>query len=639
MIAQVYVDVGVPHLDRVFDYAWPPEWADRVRPGIRVKVRFSGRLLSGLVVGVAATSEAAKLQPLTRIVSDEVVLPASSVALIRAVADHCAGTFMDVARLALPPRYARAETAGPRVVADPVPPERRASALDQYGGGPGLRAALRGGKSPRAVWTLTPTAAPAGDWADGVAGLVADTLAGGRGALVLAPDRRDCDRAVAAISQVVDPRLVVTLTADQGPGARYTAFLTAVRGGARVVVGTRAAAYTPVLDLGLIVVWDEASSSFAEPRFPYPATRDVVAIRAAQTKAAVVFAAYSRSAEIEDWVGKGWLRPLAPGPRQWAPLIRVAAHDDRGLAQTGADRASRLPHAAFEAIRAGLTRGPVLVSVPWLGYRRNFSCRACGEPMRCACGGGFAERSSGQVACGVCGRSTADWVCGCGARRWRAQTIGSARTAEELRSAFRQVDVLRSDSESRIERLPATPALVIATPGCEPAAVGGYAAAVILDAQACLNRPDLRAGEEAVRRWLRAIALVQPGGDGGTVVIVGQGTDRAVQAVLRVDPVGFAERELADRREAGFPPATRMATFSGDEASVDEVARALGAAGVETLGPLQEIDSADFRLVARVAAARGQEFAALLAGLAAARGQGKKTGQLVWRLDPEWLGG
>ena len=57
-----------------------------------------------------------------------------------------------------------------------------------------------------------------------------------------------------------------------------------------------------------------------------------------------------------------------------------------------------------------------------------------------------------------------------------------------------------------LDTVPGRPALVVATPGAEPVAEGGYAAALLLDGDALLGRRDLRAEEEALRRWLNAAA-------------------------------------------------------------------------------------------------------------------------------------
>ncbi len=121
---------------------------------------------------------------------------------------------------------------------------------------------------------------------------------------------------------------------------------------------------------------------------------------------------------------------------------------------------------------------------------------------------------------------------------------------------------------------------MIATPGAEPLA--DYAAALLLDGWALLSRPSLRAGEETLRRWLAAAALVRPG---GTVLVHADAALPATQALVRWDPVTFAERDLAERTELGFPPAVRMAAVSGESAAVASVIKSVDPA-FEILGPV-----------------------------------------------------
>src|SRR5204862_7046495 len=100
------------------------------------------------------------------------------------------------------------------------------------------------------------------------------------------------------------------------------------------------------------------------------------------------------------------------------------------------------------------------------------------------------------------------WHCAtCGGVELRAQVVGARRTAEELGKAFPGVPVRTSGRDGVLAEVPAAPSVVVSTPGAEPVAVGGYGAALLLDGWALLSRPDLRAGEEALRRWLNAAAL------------------------------------------------------------------------------------------------------------------------------------
>ena len=113
-VARVAVDMPLPHLDRFFDYSIPAEFAADVVPGCRVKVRFSGRQRDGFVIDLPASSDSDReLSPLLKVTSSEPVLKPEVVAVVRAVADHYAGTFADVVRLAVPPRHGLTEKAAP----------------------------------------------------------------------------------------------------------------------------------------------------------------------------------------------------------------------------------------------------------------------------------------------------------------------------------------------------------------------------------------------------------------------------------------------------------------------------------------------------------------------------------------------
>ena len=117
-VAQVAVDVSLPHLDRPFDYLVPAHLDASVVPGARVRVRLSGRLVDGYVLDRRASSEhAGRLAYVERAVSAEPVLSAEVADLARAVADRQAGTLADVLRLAVPPRHAAVE----REASEPAP--------------------------------------------------------------------------------------------------------------------------------------------------------------------------------------------------------------------------------------------------------------------------------------------------------------------------------------------------------------------------------------------------------------------------------------------------------------------------------------------------------------------------------------
>jgi primosomal protein N' (replication factor Y) len=220
---------------------------------------------------------------------------------------------------------------------------------------------------------------------------------------------------------------------------------------------------------------------------------------------------------------------------------------------------------------------------------------------------------------------------------------GARRTAEELGRAFPGVRVAVSGGTATIDSVPPEPALVVATPGAEPHAEGGYAAAVLLDSWVLLGRPSLGAAQEALRRWLNAAALVAPGPAGGTVILVADAALATAQALIRWDPVTHAERELAERQALRFPPAVRMAAVTGAAAVVQEfLAEAALPAGAELIGPVAlggaGEDGADkVQALIRIPRPGGLALAAALQAAMAARTARKQAGQLRVRLDPAEL--
>ena len=664
-VARVAVDISLAHLDRPFDYLVPARLDVEAVPGCRVRVRFAGQLVDGYLLERAETSEhQGRLARLERVISPEPVLTPEIFDLARVVADRYAGTLADVLRLAIPPRHATAEREAPAVGAArvPVPPAPDPGSWSRYPAGAAFLAGLAEGRPVRAAWSALPGTG-AQEWPTEIAVAAATaaaattpatTAAAGRGVLIVVPDARDLDRVDAALTETGLDH--VCLTADLGPAERYRRWLAVRRGLVRVVAGTRSAMFAPVAGLGLVVLWDDGDDLHAEPRAPYPNAREVLALRAHRTGAAALIGGFARTAELTQLVAGGWAKPLvgsAEALRQAAPRVR-AAPDEAELARDAAAMTARLPSLALrtarEALtggaRGGLTQGPVLVQVPRRGYLAAVACARCRAQARCATCAGPLEISGSHSTpgCQWCGALAADWTCArCGSGQLRALVTGAARTAEELGRAFPGVAVRTSGGQHVLATVPAEPALVIATPGAEPVAPGGYAAALLLDGWALLGRPSLRAAEEALRRWMNAAALVRPG---GTVVVLAESTLPAVQALIRWDPVTFSERELAERAELGFPPAVRMASVTGPADAVADFVGVLSSSGdglparAEVLGPVP-VDagpgvSAETRerALIRIGRRDGLELARALHAVQATRSARKDGAAVRVQLDP-----
>ncbi len=588
------METPLPHLDRPFDYSVPAELDEAAQPGVRVKVKFNGQDLSGFIMERTAESDAGHaLVPLHKVISPVAVLTPTVRDLVAAVAARYAGTVSDVLRVAVPPRVAKLEKdflagvfaeAGAETASEAVEPHaeavetatssEQADAWDGYRNGPAFVRHLRDGGSPRAVFSPLQGYGPAA-WPRLLAQSVAAVRASGRGALVVVPDHRDLDQLEAALLEVLPASDVARLTAEDGPTPRYRNFLRLLAGSARVAIGTRSAAYAPVRDVGLVACWDDGDDLHIEQRAPYAHAREVLLLRADQEGAACLMAAHSRSTELQRLVEAGWAMPIdaeRPYLRRTVPRVLNTA-DSFEQERDPLARIARLPGAAWRAAKEGLERGPVLVQVARAGYAPSLVCETCREPARCqACQGPLAlAGASGSASipqCRWCSTPSPDWHCvHCSSRRLRKGATGVLRTAEELGRAFPGKAVVTSSGDHVKASVGSSKALVVATVGAEPVADGGYAAALLLDGDSLLRRENLRAGEDTVRRWFNAAALVRPASDGGLVVITAT-ESVAVGALLRWDPAGYARRELELRMELQLPPAVRVASVTGPRAAV-----------------------------------------------------------------------
>jgi primosomal protein N' (replication factor Y) len=176
------------------------------------------------------------------------------------------------------------------------------------------------------------------------------------------------------------------------------------------------------------------------------------------------------------------------------------------------------------------------------------------------------------------------WACPtCHNRELKHLSPGSEGTADELGRVFPGVRVIIADGNHSIQNVDASPALIIATPGAEPLAAGGYRAILLLDGERQRMRENLRVNEDVVRHWSNAAAFAAPD---APVYLVGAGEELGA-VLLEWNQPEFAKRELADRHALRLPPAVRVASVSGPLADVTQTCATVASIdGTRVLGPV-----------------------------------------------------
>lgn len=644
-VARVLLDSPVPHLDRTFDYLVPVAMAQEARPGTRVIVRFGEQEMRGWIwERGTTTTHIGRLSPLRRVVSDLQVLPESSRRLIEAVAARSAGTRSDVVRLALPARHATTEKSergkAPQDLVTWTPPTSECG-WQHYDGGESFLARLVDGEAPRAAWRALPARgrSPGASrsrsdgrddskqgvviepWQVCLARAVQATLASSRGAVIVVATTEQAESLAGRLRQELGEEPVVVLSAEHGPARRYRAFLALLLGRARVVVGTRAAAFAPVRRLGLAVIWDDADNRLAEPHAPYTHTRTVLALRSTLEGAGLLIGGFSRSVETQSLVEQGWCQDLMAERQMVRSAVpRTEVPGPAELDREGASGAARIPSLAHRALRHALQEGPVLIQVPRSGYAPLVACARCRAAAHCSfCGGPLSMDRQGRTTCRWCARTVGQWTCPeCGGHALRMAAVGSTRTGEELGRAFPGIPVVVSgarEAHGVVDEVDGSPRLVVSTPGAEPVAEGGYRAVLLLDGGVLSSRPDLGAAGEALRQWTNAAVLAAPS---ARVILLGRPDPVVAQALVRWDHAGFARRELIERAELHLPPAWRVARLDGPVRGVESLLAQAEADGFEVLGPVApppvhgQVAPGGARALVRAPLTRGRALANML---------------------------
>ncbi|WP_375384381.1 primosomal protein N' [uncultured Microbacterium sp.] len=589
-VARVLVDSPLPQLDRLFDYSIPDHLIADAQPGVRVRVplRSAGRMVDGFLVEIAVGQESPRpLSEIDAVVSPVVVLTPALYALARRTADRAAGSAGDILRLVIPKRMVRAERAwlsGTPPEPHPVPSDTVAWADRILSGFSGLATALDDRERIAVDAPPRPARIDAdtevGAWAELLAAAALRELAAGRSTVLVVPDYRDQAQLEAVLAAHGAAPSVVRVDARQSGPERYSAFLRTLSPVPCIVVGNRSAVYAPAHELGLIAVWDDGDPLLSEPLSPGVHARDAALVRQELDECALLFAGHTRTTDVERLVAVGWVREITP-TRKESPRVVLSA------TREGEARSARLPSAAFASAREALASGPVLVQVSRPGYAPVLVCGDCRRPARCRhCAGPLrAQRAGATPECGWCGRPATGWRCPhCESARLRMASSGSERTADELGRAFPGVRIIVADGDHPVTQVDERPALIVATRGAEPHAIGGYRAVILLDGDRMLLAEDLRIGESCLRWWSNAAALAAPG---APVHLVGV-TGGVARALATWTQPAYARAELAERAALRMPPTVRVATVEGVPRAVDAALSAVQSApgGVEpTHGP------------------------------------------------------
>lgn len=400
---------------------------------------------------------------------------------------------------------------------------------------------------------------------------------------------------------------VATFHSGLSPAERRDEWERVATGQARIALGARSALFLPLETLGIVVVDEEHETSFKQDETPHYNARDLAIWRAKRAGVPVVLGSATPSLESMHNARSGrYTRLLMPTRPGGAALPAVDIID---LKTSPPLNDALLSEPLVQALTDTLSRGEqAILFLNRRGFAPYIFCRDCAHPFRCQhCEVALTlHRRQQQIVCHYCGHCEAmpDTCPMCGGHRVGAFGPGIERLEAELYERFAGTACVRLDRDSVRSRPELEKALDRFRSGRVPLLIGtqmvakghdfpGVTLVGAVAADASLNFPDFRAAERTFQLLTQVAGRAGRATLPGRVLIQAFETDHyAITAAAKHDFEGFAEHELAFRRELGYPPFAHLALlrFEG-ESFADVEAEAAGCAsliahpGVTVLGP------------------------------------------------------
>ena len=427
------------------------------------------------------------------------------------------------------------------------------------------------------------------------------TLAEGRTACVLVPEISLTPQTVGRFRGRFGD-LVAVMHSRMSQGERYDQWDFIKSGAARVVVGARSALFTPLSNIGLIVIDEEHEGSYKQDSAPRYDAREVARWMVKRSGSVLVMGSATPSIEALYACGQGgsWTKVDLPDRANGKPLPAVEVVD-MAAEFRGGSRAM-FSRKLVEGLRSELSLGrKAVLLLNQRGFAKFLLCRDCGFVPTCpSCDTSLTYHERGRMlVCHHCGHTEiAPAVCPeCGSPYLKKFGAGTQRVEAELRALLDgmpgvgpDVPIIRMDADTTsgkggherlLEQFAGSDAAVLL--GTQMIAKGldfeDVTLVGVINADTQLHLPDYRAAE-------RTFSLIeQVAGRAGRADLPGrvlvqtyEADNVAIRAAATYDRERFLRAELPKRRILLYPPFVRMANvlvWGRDEPSVRTTAERL----------------------------------------------------------------
>ncbi len=427
---------------------------------------------------------------------------------------------------------------------------------------------------------------------------IAAVRAAGHGVLLLVPEISLTHQLVERVRARFGDTVAV-LHSQLGVGERWDEWCRLARGEASIALGARSAVFAPVRQLGLIIVDEEHDPAYKQTDGVHYQGRDVAVMRAKLAGCTLILG--SATPSMESVANARWqrYRLLALPERVEArPLPPVRLVD---LRAGGGHRFEPLSPDLGAALAANLAAGgQSLLFLNRRGFANFLQCRGCGDPLMCPnCSVTLTFHQKWRaLRCHYCDYTVAPppRCASCNEPALDQWGVGTEQLESMLRQRFPGARVARMDRDTTRRKGTQEALLRAWSAGSYDILIGtqmitkghdvaGVTLVGVVHADASLNFPDFRAAERTFQLLAQVAGRAGRGERPGQVVVQTlQPEHYSLRAAAEHDFESFAEAELAMRREADYPPFTRLVLIRVE----GEVLTAVERLAAETARALRE---------------------------------------------------
>ena len=572
----VQVALNIPVHD-VFDYAVPPHLSDAVAPGKRVRVPFRTQTMVGCVVAVNDRTSIPRVRDVESVIDETPLLGTEMLALTRWLADYYYCSWGEAIEAAIPVPFKKGRTSMRiRAAAATVVPSTSRPAkniLTTHQDSALVRISRDIEQATHEVFLLH------GITASGKTEVyfcaIEAVLQKGKTALVFIPEIALTPQTWEWFVERFGEDLVAVIHSKLSAGEKFTQWQRIREGTARIVIGPRSALFSPLCNVGLVVVDEEQEPSYKQedaPRYHLvPA-----AIRLAQIhQAVVILGSATPSLESYHQAQQGAFRYIElPERISGKQLPQVQIVDMHGQPTRGRRR-SIISRPLEDAISRCLDKKQqVILFLNRRGFSTYTSCQKCGHVMQCKrCSVAliyhFDEK---MLVCHHCEfRVPASEVCPqCQGEYLRYQGVGTQKVESELHRLFPQAAIRRLDADAVTRKAAYFELFQDFKAGKIDIMVGTQMLAKGLDfpnvtlvgvvsADVTLNVPDFRAAERTFSLLTQVAGRAGRGDAAGRVIIQTYTPEHyAIRCAVHHDYRDFYAQEMVFRKELNLPPTSHL---------------------------------------------------------------------------------